>query len=208
MNYRFMRKGIRAALGVVAACALFVSSTSAQAGVLDGFSPVVDGWTGSVPFDNGAGLSGFIDYAVMTEAVFNANFAGLGYVPTLGQLVYTYQLTSTGADTISVEVVGIANPANTIGSFDIGDVAPSVEVLNPTDATWAFTMPGIQTGETSWGLAFSSPKVPVAGSSLTINGGGSALVGGVPTPGPVDFPEPASMAMIAVGGLLIAGRRR
>jgi hypothetical protein len=170
-------------------------SASSQAGILNGHAAAYGGVTGTVPFNNGVGLSGTIDYAVFTAGDFNANFAGLGYVPG-DALVYTYQVEVTGSLGVSAEIVGVSNPANTIGTFDIGDQNASSASFTP-NARWLFA-PEIPTGMSSWGLAFSSPNLPIVGASLTIDGGTQALVAGVPTPGPIPYiPEPSSLLLLA-----------
>ncbi|MDM8009080.1 MAG: hypothetical protein QUV05_23310 [Phycisphaerae bacterium] len=172
------------------------AASGAQAGILNGHGSAHNGVTGSVPFNNGVGLSGTIDYAVFTANAFNANFGGLGYVPG-DVLVYTYQVSVTGSLGVSAEIVGVSNPANTIGTFDIGDVNASSASFTP-NARWLFS-PEIPTGMTSWGLAFSSLSLPIVGAALTIDGGTQALVAGVPTPGPVPLPEPGSVLLVACG---------
>lgn len=180
---------------LIAAASILVGAiSSVQAGILNGHAAAYSGVTGSVPFNNGVGLFGTIDYAVFTASDFNANFAGLGYVPG-DDLVYTYQVNVSGNLAVTQEVVGVANPANTIGTFDIGDVDASSASFTP-NARWFFAT-GIPTGMTSWGLAFSSPNLPIVGASLTVNGGTQALVAGVPTPGPIPFPEPGSLVLLA-----------
>ncbi len=182
----------------VAAASIMAGAASiAQAGILNGHGAAFDGVTGSVPFNNGLGLSGTIDYAVFTADNFNANFGGLGYVPG-DLLVYTYQVAVTGTLGVSAEIVGISNPANTIGAFDIGDANPTSASFTP-NARWLFS-PEIPTDMTSWGLAFSSAYLPIVGAALTIDGGTQALVAGVPTPGPLPLPEPGS-SLLAVSGL-------
>jgi hypothetical protein len=183
---------------VASLLSLFSHAGVTQAGLLNGHGAAFGGVTGSVPFNNGVGLSGTIDYAVFTAGAFNANFGGLGYVPG-DLLVYTYQVNVAGSLGVSAEIVGISNPANTIGTFDIGDQDASSVSFTP-NARWLFS-PEIPTGMSSWGLAFSSPQLPIVGASLTIDGGTQALVAGVPTPGPVALPEPATLALCA-GGLL------
>jgi hypothetical protein len=185
-------KGLFSFLAVL--CMLVAVSTS-QAGILNGHGAAYAGVTGSVPFNNGVGLSGTIDYAVFTAAAFNANFGGQGYVPG-DALVYTYQVEVTGNEGVSVELIGISNPANTIGTFDIGDINAISAFFDP-NANWHFS-PEIATGETSWGLAFSSPNLPIVGASLTIDGGTQALVAGVPTPGPIAIPEPATFTLLGL----------
>jgi hypothetical protein len=183
---------------------VMLAAAGAQAGILNGHAAAFGGVTGTVPFNNGVGLSGTVDYAVYTANNFNANFGGLGYVPG-DVLVYTYQVFVTGSLGVSAEIIGVSNPANTIGTFDIGDVNAISASFTP-DARWLFS-PEIATGMSSWGLAFSSPNLPIVGGSLTIDGGTQALIAGVPTPGPI--PEPGSL-MLAAGGLVACGlvRRR
>jgi hypothetical protein len=162
--------------------------------MLNGHGDAFGGVTGTVPFNNGVGLSGTIDYAVFTASDFNTNFSGLGYVPG-GPLVYTYQVFVTGSLGASAEIVGVSNPANTIGTFDIGDINASSASFTP-NARWLFS-PAIGTGLSSWGLAFSSPNLPIVGASLTVDGGTQALVAGVPTPGPIGIPEPTTLLLAA-----------
>lgn len=194
-------------LAVVACGLVLCAGATCSAGVLNGHASAYGGWTGTVSFDDLAGLKGDLDFAVFTASAFNANFGGLGYVPG-DQLVYTYQLTNTGQDAISAEIVGVSNPANTIGSFDIGDVMPSAAVFSGGNALWQFN-PGIPTNITSWGLAFSSPNIPMAGAGLTINGGSSVLETGVPTPSAVPIPEPTSLLLwsLCSGAILLLCRR-
>ncbi len=147
-------------------------------------------------------LAGVLDFAVFTAADFNANFGGLGYVPG-NALVYTYQVDNTGIEAISAEIVGISNPADTPGSFNIGDVQPSTADLTP-NAVWQFLANEngvLNTNESSWGLAFSSPNVPMNGLALTLDGGTSALSFGVPTPSATPIPEPTSLILLALGGV-------
>ena len=204
------------------ACGLILcAATASSAGLLsgnplaynDGNGPASGAWTGTIPFNNGSGLQGELDFAVFTTTVFNANFSGLGYTPSAspaGGLVYAYQLINTAnpaGDYISAEIVGIVNPANTIGSFNIGDIAPALATFSGGNAAWQFN-PSIGAGETSWGLAFSSPNAPMAGVALTVDGGGTAQTIGVPTPSAVAIPEPASLALCAaLGALMFACRR-
>ena len=182
-----------------------LNSASSQAGTLNGHSAALPGWTGTVAFDNGD-LEGNLDYAVFTAADFNANFSGLGYTPG-DAIVYTYQLengNNATTDSISAQIVGILNSANTIGTFDIGDVDASSANFVGLNAEWQFN-PEIPAGQTSWGLAFSSPSEPMEGVALTIDGGSSVLELGVPTPAP----EPSSLLLLVVGGMLASwcGRR-
>jgi hypothetical protein len=198
------RTTTRGLLQFITVLSMTIFSATSQAGILNGHGAAFGGVTGSVPFNNGVGLSGNIDYAVFTAAAFNANFGGLGYVPG-GPLVYTYQVEVTGTAGVSAEIIGVGNPANTIGTFDIGDQDASSASFTP-NARWLFS-PEIPTGMSSWGLAFSSSYLPIVGASLTIDGGTQALVAGVPTPGPVIIPEPASLLLLA-GSVVVYGMSR
>ena len=198
-------------LALIAVFSLF-AIIPAQASLLnhpdafnDGNGPFGGAWTGSVPYTNGT-LTGTIDFAVFTAANFNSNYGGLGYVPG-DALVYTYQVNNTGTHFVSAEIVGIANPANTIGTFDIGDVDASSAALTP-NAEWLFS-PSIPTGQSSFGLAFSSPRAPMSGVARTVNNGSSDLSFGVPTPGPNNIPEPTTFALLLAGvGASMVLRRR
>ncbi|MBX3425968.1 MAG: PEP-CTERM sorting domain-containing protein [Pirellulales bacterium] len=190
---------------VASLLSLFSLASVSQAGILNGHGAAYGGVTGSVPFNNGVGLSGTIDYAVFTAGAFNANFGGLGYVPG-DALVYTYQVNVIGNLGVSAEIIGVSNPANTIGTFNIGDQDAASASFTP-NARWLFS-PEIPTGMSSWGLAFSSPKLPIVGASLTIDGGTQALVAGVPTPGPISIPEPATLALSAGGLALVLLSKR
>jgi len=184
---------------------LFVCVPKSEAGVLNGNGSAFSGWTGTAPFDNGSGLSGTVDYAVFTAADFNANFGGLGYVPA-DALVYTYQLFVTGSLSSTDELVGIVNPANSIGSFNIGGVAPSSALFTP-NARWSFAG-GIPSGGSSYGLAFSSPNLPTFGSSLTFGSGTPPASTSVPTPGALAIPEPASFCLSGAGLILLCAAWR
>jgi hypothetical protein len=190
---RIISKGLFQLVAVL--CLTIILTAVSWAGVLANHGAALSPlFTGSAPFNNGVGLSGSVDYAVFTANAFNANFGGLGYVPG-GPVVYTYQVNVTGTLNASAELVGVVNPANTIGSFNIGGVAPSSASFTP-NARWNFAG-GIPFGSTSYGLAFSSPNLPIFGTSLTFDGGTPAGGTIVPTPGPIAIPEPASLCLFA-----------
>jgi len=199
---------------------LFVSSASA--GVLggiagaynDGTGPGVGGaWTGSTTYTNGLApyndLIGTIDYAVMTAGDYATAFPGSSYVAG-DSMVYLYQVNNEGNFALSAEIVGITNPANSIGQFEnvSGDVASSLfgfDIIG--NAIWNFTAPLVGGGESTYVLTFSSPNTPMLGTSLSVNGGtfGVSLV---PTPSANPIPEPTGLILAATGALFASIRRR
>ena len=191
---------------------LSVTASAGFAGTLNAHPDAYGGVTGSVAFNNGAGISGAIDFAVFTAADFNANFSGLGYVPS-DPLVYTYQLLVEGRSGITKFIVYLnGNPANHIGSFDLGGQAPSVSqfICCPEGAQWSFALPGVAGGTTSWGLAFSSPNSPLFGSAEVFAESSSTVVAGVPSPSTIlaPVPEPSSLLFVGSGVLFLLGKRR
>jgi hypothetical protein len=194
---------------LLAAMLAMLSASPSLAGPLNGHVDALSGFTGSVPFDDGVDLEGYIDFAVFTAVDFNANYAGLGYVPG-DALVYTYQIESEGDNDITALKVFLGVDANTIGSFGplvAGAIEPFTAAFDPTNAEWVFdpALDGV-----SFGLAYSSPLLPTIGSFEVFGLRSSSLVGlGVPVPGPegpVPVPEPATILLLGCG-LMIHARR-
>jgi len=161
------------------------------------------GDTGSTPFNFGT-LAGYVDYAVFNPG----DFPYSGYAPTAGELTYAYQIYVTGTAPVSSFELALTDLADNIGSFnDLGGVAPTSMVLNPMiSAKWTF--PGIPQGGSSYGLAFSSPRIPQNLFATVVDTGQTTYVIPLPSPSPISVPEPAAMSLVAIGAALLGMRRR
>jgi len=193
----------RSSLLVVIA-GLFISSLAFAGPIAD---DVVDKGalsSGSTPFDNLATLKGYIDWAVYNPGT----FPYAGYTSTSGELTYAYQVFVTGSAPVSSFELPLLNPADSIGSFSsLGGIAPNSQVLNPmVSAKWTF--PGIPNGNNSYGLAFSSPRLPQSIFATVVDTGQTATPIPIPTPGPIGIPEPATLGLAAMGCLMLGLRRR
>lgn len=186
--------------------AVGLAAGSAQAGALNGHANAYDDggtvWTGSTSFDSGVGLSGYVDWAVFAPG----DFPYAGYTPDAGELVYAFQVFSTGTDAAHSLTLNDPNgEMNDVGSFaDLAGEAPISTALG-TQAEWNFD--GLATGENSIGLAFSSTKVPTDLFGIVTNGGSFAITIPLPVPSQNDIPEPASLALLGIGGLMMLRRR-
>jgi hypothetical protein len=76
----------------------------------------------------------------------------------------------------------------------------------PVSAKWTF--PGIPNGSMSYGLAFSSPRLPQSIFATVVDTGQTATAVPLPSPGPVGIPEPATLSLAAMGCLMLGLRRR
>ncbi|MHC4986205.1 MAG: PEP-CTERM sorting domain-containing protein [Planctomycetota bacterium] len=192
---------------VMVSCTCLASPVAA--GTLNGhpgaFFDGTNTWTGSTPFDNSAGVAGYIDWAVFAPTAFP--FAG--YAQPVDEYVYAYQVFSTGTDVISSFFVALANPAGNIGDFDdLPGQSPIGSSLNPLiNAEWRFS--GLAMSMHSTGLAYSAPEAPEDLFGVTVGGGQYAYLLPLPSPSPGgDVPEPATLSLLAAGSLLSLRRRR
>jgi hypothetical protein len=152
----------------------------------DGNGPGANGaWTYSSAFDDGAGLSGYVDWTVFSPV----HFPFADYTPAAYQLTYAFQIFSTGPDAIhSFSIPDPNGAALDIGTFtDLGG-QPPISVVLGTQAEWNFS--GLDAGQRSTGLAFSSNRFPASLFGVVVNGGSFAIA--IPLP----FPESINLTPI------------
>lgn len=181
----------------------------AEASLSTHFGAAIPGSTGSAAYSNG-NLSGVMDFAVFTEAAFEAIYTSFD-VP-LGELAYVYEIENTGTDAVSASFVSPVHSSFTgIGNdATLGGVAPTSQTFAASvTAQWDFVGQGNNIGQNqfSTALVLTSPVQP---GSLTgfrvVNGGGSALVQVVaPVPEPVSF---IVWTGISASALVMSRRRR
>ena len=179
-------------------------------------------WEGTVEINSTPGqpLEGSVDWAVFTADEFNSLFGGGGYMPTSGQLVYTYQL-HNGPESSTITLYDVliqgSAPMGNPGWFEGVDPEvtgqdPSSSVLGVSQVLWYFSDLTDQGGanynldpdEASMGLAFCSDRNPQTGVSIAVNEGESAWIPGVASPGTVEIPEPSIITLL-VGAMATLG---
>jgi len=202
---------------VAALAVLGALTVPAAAGILpahpDAYDDGVVTWSGATPFVSGD-LAGTIEWAVFTEEAFPFDTGG-AWTPTPDELVYVYQVYSTGADyTTSVNTPTI-HPAGNAGAFEdavagIVGIAPNEATVEvPGSAYFGFPQ-GIVQGENSQALVFSSPNVPMDLYSIVVNGGSFATASPIPTPSAEPIPEPTTLTLmiLATATCILAGLAR
>lgn len=205
-------------LSILTACVLFCG-TAVAGPLLNHADAWTDGngrtWTGSTHFVDGTGvLEADVEWSVFAPG----DFPYVGYSPTTGEFVYTYQVI---VDPGSVETnkfqvnMKPSNEANNIGWFNDlpGGIAPvawafaSADPQNLVSADWTFAGDLIA-GTVSAGLAYSSINAPVDWFGFIQDGGqGGIPQGPLPSPGDV-IPEPVTVASLLLAAALLATLRR
>ncbi len=186
-------------------------TATVQAGVLDGHPAA--SMSGSVPFSSGT-LTGFVEYAVFNPG----DYPFAGHSQTAGQAVYAYQTVSTGAADISSHQIFPTNDASSpfVDSTVAGNATSILSFSAPPAGSahynfdiWLDADLAGSGGDTSKVYGYESSKLPeLTGLSIEFNGGLIALATPIPVPSTTDIPEPTSMALLAVGGLVMLRRRR
>lgn len=162
---------------------------------------------GSVAFTGQPKWSGYVDYAVYAPGVYSGN-----HVDKSTNYIYAYQVFNNAASTAALssftvgllENAGAANPtydASTGISGGKASLASSLIGTPPASVFWM--LDSVAASEYSTVLLFSSPY-SYTFDSATVADGGQGVTQSLPTP----VPEPATLALIAMGGLAVMHRRR
>jgi hypothetical protein len=204
----------RAMVCLVLFLAVSLLSTTAFGGVRDYGTPYTDVssviWSGTSHFEHpSSGLMGDIDWIVYGPGDFP--YSDSGYIPPALQYTYVYQIINTGTVAISDFTFNVDQVVDNVDSFIsasrvLGDLAAGTD-YSPIMVEWIFD--GINGGNTSAGLVFTSLKAPkTTETGRVTDGGSSSGVELLPAPGPNDIPEPGTFVLLVAGlGLAVIVRR-
>ena len=134
------------------------------------------------------------------------------------QYVYAYQLFIASDTTVALTFFSIGldslaqadNIGDDISAGQPGEasgVSPDIYSIGSSSAHWGFGwVLGNEVGADAYStvLVFTSPYGPIWDSATMMNGGFPTPVGLLPSP----VPEPATMSLLAMGGLAILRRKR
>jgi len=162
--------------------------------------------SGSASYVTGSN-SATVDYAVFAPGDFT------GTDPSGGaEYVYAYQFfVNVGSNPLYLATIAVDDPdaANQAALGTTSGVAPGLLSLDPvgTKSFVSLFNPTVVTaGSNSQVVLFTSPNPPTYGTTSVTFVAAPAVVSAtlIPTP----LPEPATMVLLAMGGLLIRRRRR
>ena len=163
-------------------------------------------------------LRGRIDYAVYDTVLYQNEFIGDdGYeAPGEGRYIYAYQIFNDlpmSVDSVArFSLLGMAGvPIDGIDARDDGSdgISPSDQYIGSSEAiaVWEFTDEEmgdalLLVGDHSWLLVLSSDSTPTRGEYAI------EPAEGIIQPGGPETPEPATVTLLSIGGLLAIIRRK
>jgi len=204
---------MRRTIVVVSAMAVLLAAAVAEAGLLRDDPNAMDGWQGTRRFtasDSAHTLEVDVDFAVYAPGDF-----GGGYDPSgATEYLYAYEILNTvNSDSVEVSsfTVGLetASQAGNMGTDGgppgvPGGVSPAFYGITGSSAVWSFLFDQIGYGEDSVTLIYTSPFAP-QWLTASVHDGGLSDKQSLPSP----MPEPATVALLMVGGVgMVLLRRR
>lgn len=192
--------------------------SAAACSLADGhrYMPTGDIYQGGRVYIDENNVKGYLDFAVFTKDHFETVY-GMSS-PGEGVYVYAYQVvcdegTSDAVEFFSITGVGThtgdADDPIGIGSDSIdtsNEVAPDSSAFTPqngnlyANATWQFDDGALVDGQRSYMMLISSNHSPVTTGGYSFE---APVNGEIPLPNP----EPASLALLSIGAMLLRKRK-
>ncbi len=197
------------ATGLSAFVASLLIASTAFAGPLGSDPTGMAGFTGTASYNAANALLVDLDYAVFAPGVYPDDGIN-GDDPSNGtEYVYAYQAFGlAGSVPMSTVTIGLLEPFGANNAMAdpahvmTGGVLPMFSIVLPNSVVTDFSFPPVVAGGYSSVFLFTSPVPPTwVGGSVV--GGGWGDLQMVPSP----LPEPSTLGLLAVAGLMILRRR-